>query len=165
MESGKYEKVALKVQRPGLIFDIPLDLYILRRIGGFVQRYFRLRSDLIGIVDEYGEQIFEEMDYQHEGQNCVQFRCLYENYPGIRIPVVYFTSHYMIAMEWIQGEKPPWVHFKSLMKTGVEFSLHQLLDVGFYHADPHAGNLLRTPDKCLAYVDYGMVRFLDKNTR
>ncbi|GJD10934.1 Uncharacterized protein Gasu2_50970 [Galdieria sulphuraria] len=165
-EDGQYEKIALKVQRPGLIFDIPLDLYVLRFIAGIVQRQFRLRSDLVGILDEYAQQIFEEMDYQHEGENCLQFRMLYKNYPGIRIPDVYFTTHYLIALEWIDGEKPPWGSYsKTLMKTGVEFSLHQLLDVGFYHADPHAGNLLRTPDNCLAYVDYGMVRYLDKNTR
>ncbi|GJQ10362.1 hypothetical protein GpartN1_g2153.t1 [Galdieria partita] len=165
-EDGKYEKIALKVQRPGLIFDIPLDLYILRSIAGLVRRQFRLRSDLVGILDEYAQQIFEEMDYQHEGENCMQFRWLYRNYPGICIPSVYFTSHYLIALEWIEGDKPPWGSYsKSLMKIGVEFSLHQLLDVGFYHADPHAGNLLRTPDNCLAYVDYGMVRYLDRNTR
>lgn len=166
-EDGTLERIALKVQRPGLIFDVPLDLYILRWLGALARRQFGLRSDLVGILDEYAQQVFEEMDYQHESENCVQFGALYGNYPGVRIPKVFFATRYLLALEWIDGEKPPWGSYsKSLLKTGIAFSLHQLLDVGLYHADPHAGNLLRTTrDNCLAYVDYGMVRYLDRDTR
>eukprot|EP00871_Galdieria_phlegrea_P004558 jgi/Galph1/5102/GphlegSOOS_G3781.1 len=165
-EDNHWQKIAVKVQRPGLLFDVPLDLYILRLFAGLAQKQFKLRSNLVGILDDYAQQLFEEMDYQHEADNCRRFWFLYRDFAMVTIPQVYFSSHYMIVLEWIDGEKPPWgSHARSLVRTGIEFSLHQLLDVGFYHADPHSGNLLRTVDNRLAYLDYGMVRYISEDTR
>ncbi|MGG6293212.1 ABC1 kinase family protein [Leptolyngbya sp. AN02str] len=166
LKSG--EEVAVKVQRPGLAQRITLDLYILRQLASFVTRRFkRIRSDLVGIMDEFGARIFEEMDYTQEGQNAERFAELYGKLPNIYVPRIYweYTARRVLTMEWINGTKltnPQEIYAQGidaayLIEIGVQCSLRQLLEHGFFHADPHPGNLLATPDGNLAYLDFGMM--------
>ncbi|WP_413201000.1 ABC1 kinase family protein [Nostoc piscinale] len=162
------EEVAVKVQRPDLRERITIDLYILRRIAGWVQRNVkRVRSDLVGILDELGDRIFEEMDYIHEGENAERFFQLYGHIRDIYIPKIYweYTNRRVLTMEWINGTKltqaaeiaAQGIDARYLIEVGVQCSLRQLLEHGFFHADPHPGNLLATPDGKLAYLDFGMM--------
>ncbi|OCQ98802.1 hypothetical protein BCD64_22365 [Nostoc sp. MBR 210] len=162
------EEVAVKVQRPDLRERITIDLYILRRIAGWVQRNVkRVRSDLVGILDELGDRIFEEMDYVHEGENAERFFQLYGHIRDIYIPKIYweYTNRRVLTMEWINGTKltqtaeiaAQGIDARYLIEVGVQCSLRQLLEHGFFHADPHPGNLLATPDGKLAYLDFGMM--------
>ncbi|MBD1911796.1 MULTISPECIES: AarF/ABC1/UbiB kinase family protein [unclassified Leptolyngbya] len=162
------EDVAVKVQRPGLAQRITLDLYILRAMAVFAARRFkRIRSDLVGIMDEFGARIFEEMDYTHEGYNAERFAQLYGHLPEIYVPRIYweYTNRRVLTMEWIEGVKltdpkavrSMGVDAAHLIEVGVQCSLRQLLEHGFFHADPHPGNLLATPDGKLAYLDFGMM--------
>ncbi len=162
------EDVAVKVQRPGLAQRITLDLYILRQAAALTTRYVRrIRSDLVGIMDEFGARIFEEMDYNHEGRNAERFAELYGKLPDIYVPSIYweYTNRRVLTMEWIEGTKltdPEEIYEKGidaayLIDVGVQCSLRQLLEYGFFHADPHPGNLLATPDGKLAYLDFGMM--------
>ncbi|MBW4651850.1 MAG: AarF/ABC1/UbiB kinase family protein [Kaiparowitsia implicata GSE-PSE-MK54-09C] len=162
------EDVAVKVQRPGLAQRITLDLYILRQAAALTTRYVRrIRSDLVGIMDEFGSRIFEEMDYNHEGRNAERFAELYGKLPDIYVPSIYweYTNRRVLTMEWIEGTKltdPEEIYEKGidaayLIDVGVQCSLRQLLEYGFFHADPHPGNLLATPDGKLAYLDFGMM--------
>lgn len=162
------EEVAVKVQRPDLRERITIDLYILRRLAGWVQKNVkRVRSDLVGILDELGERIFEEMDYIHEGENAERFFQLYGHIKDIYVPKIYweYTNRRVLTMEWIDGIKltqaaeirDRGIDARYLIEVGVQCSLRQLLEHGFFHADPHPGNLLATLDGKLAYLDFGMM--------
>ncbi|MBW4657326.1 MAG: AarF/ABC1/UbiB kinase family protein [Drouetiella hepatica Uher 2000/2452] len=166
LKSG--ETVAVKVQRPGLADQITLDLFILRRLAAWISNNFtRVRSDLVGIMDEFGTRIFEEMDYNQEGRNAERFAQLYGHLPDIYVPRIYwqYTQRRVLTMEWIVGTKltqPQEIRDQGidptyLIEMGVQCSLRQLLEHGFFHADPHPGNLLVTPDGKLAYLDFGMM--------
>ncbi|RUR74620.1 ABC1 kinase family protein [Chlorogloeopsis fritschii PCC 9212] len=162
------EEVAVKVQRPDLRERIAIDLYILRRLAGWAQKNFkRIRSDLVGILDELGDRIFEEMDYIHEGENAERFYQLYGHIKDIYVPKIYweYTNRRVLTMEWINGTKltepekirAQGIDARYLIEVGVQCSLRQLLEHGFFHADPHPGNLLATTDGKLAYLDFGMM--------
>ena len=162
------ETVAVKVQRPGLSQQITLDLYILRSIASWAAKNVkRVRSDLVGIMDEFGARIFEEMDYTQEGRNAERFAQLYGHITDIYVPRIYwqYTQRRVLTMEWITGTKltnateirAQGSDAGYLVEVGVQCSLLQLLEHGFFHADPHPGNLLATPDGKLAYLDFGMM--------
>ncbi len=162
------EDVAIKVQRPGLTAQITRDIYLLRRLAQWACNNLTVvRSDLVSIMDEFGTRIFEEMDYTHEGENAQRFESLYGYIPNIIVPKIYteLTARRVLTMEWINGTKltePDILQAKGLKATdiveiGVQCSLRQLLEHGFFHADPHPGNLLVTDDGKLAYLDFGMM--------
>ncbi|MBD0343779.1 MAG: AarF/ABC1/UbiB kinase family protein [Coleofasciculus sp. Co-bin14] len=162
------ETVAVKVQRPGLARRIALDVYILRRLAQWAQNNIkRVRSDLVAIMDEFGSRIFEEMDYSHEGRNAERFAKLYGNLQDVYVPKIYwqYTGRRVLTMEWItgtkltnmEGIKNQGIDARHLIDVGVQCSLRQLLEHGFFHADPHPGNLLATPEGKLAYLDFGMM--------
>jgi predicted unusual protein kinase regulating ubiquinone biosynthesis (AarF/ABC1/UbiB family) len=162
------ETVAVKVQRPGLAERITLDIYLMRGISGLMMRYIKqVRSNLIAITDEFAARIFEEMDYTHEGHNAEHFDELYGNLPDIYVPRIYwkYTGRRVLTMEWITGTKltqldairEQGIDATHLIDVGVQCSLRQLLEHGFFHADPHPGNLLAMPDGRLAYLDFGMM--------
>ncbi|MEH2464828.1 ABC1 kinase family protein [Nostoc sp.] len=162
------EEVAVKVQRPDLREGITIDLYILRNLAAWAQKKIkRVRSDLVGILDELGDRIFEEMDYIHEGENAERFFELYGHIKDVYIPQIYweYTNRRVLTMEWINGTKltqteeisAQGIDARYLIEVGVQCSLRQLLEHGFFHADPHPGNLLATTDGKLAYLDFGMM--------
>ncbi|AFY56222.1 putative unusual protein kinase [Rivularia sp. PCC 7116] len=162
------EEVAIKVQRPDLRERITIDLYILRRLAAWGQKAIKqVRSDLVGILDELGERIFEEMDYVNEGENAERFFQLYGHLKDVYVPKIYweYTNRRVLTMEWINGLKLTQVNeiaalgidARYLVEVGVQCSLRQLLEHGFFHADPHPGNLLATYDGKLAYLDFGMM--------
>lgn len=162
------EMVAVKVQRPGLAQSIALDTYILRGMAAFIMRKVkRVRSDLVAIMDEFSSRIFEEMDYTQEGRNAERFAQLYGQMKDIYVPKIYwqYTGRRVLTMEWITGTKltqPEAIRAQGidatyLIDVGVQCSLRQLLENGFFHADPHPGNLLATPEGKLAYLDFGMM--------
>jgi predicted unusual protein kinase regulating ubiquinone biosynthesis (AarF/ABC1/UbiB family) len=162
------EQVAIKVQRPDLTRRITLDIYIMRSLASWAQQNVkRIRSDLVAITDEFASRIFEEMNYCHEGKNAEKFAELYGHLPEIYIPKIYwdYTGRRVLTMEWIDGTKltnieaiqAKGIDAAHLVEVGVNCSLRQLLEHGFFHADPHPGNLLATTDGKLAYLDFGMM--------
>jgi predicted unusual protein kinase regulating ubiquinone biosynthesis (AarF/ABC1/UbiB family) len=162
------EIVAVKVQRPDLRERVTLDTYLLRSIALWVQQNVkRVRSDLVGIMDEFAERIFEEMDYNQEARNAELFAKLYGHLKDIYVPKIYreYTRRRVLTMEWIEGTKltdleavrSQGIRASYLIEVGVQCSLRQLLEHGFFHADPHPGNLLATTDGKLAYLDFGMM--------
>ncbi len=170
------ETVAVKVQRPDLAQLIAIDMYILRGISQWVQKNRKqIRSDLVGIVDEFASRIFEEMDYTQEGRNAERFAELYGYMKDIYIPQIYwpYTRRRVLTMEWIEGTKltnieairAQGIDATHLIDVGVQCSLRQLLGQGFFHADPHPGNLLAMPDGKLAYLDFGMMSEVDIEQR
>jgi predicted unusual protein kinase regulating ubiquinone biosynthesis (AarF/ABC1/UbiB family) len=170
------ETVAVKVQRPDLQQKIALDLYIMRGLAAYAKKTFKnLRSDLVAILDEFGSRIFEEMDYIQEGKNAERFEQLYGNIPDIYIPRIYweYTRRRVLTMEWITGTKltnleamqKQGINASYLIEVGVQCSLRQLLEHGFFHADPHPGNLLASPEGKLVYLDFGMMSEVKRQQR
>ena len=162
------EEVAVKVQRPDLTRRITLDIYIMRGLAGWIKKNVkRVRSDLVAIIDELAERIFEETNYNQEGRNADLFQELYGYIEEIYVPKIYweYTGKRVLTMEWIAGTKltdiqavqAQGIDATHLVEVGVECSLRQLLEHGFFHADPHPGNLLAMPDGRLAYLDFGMM--------
>jgi predicted unusual protein kinase regulating ubiquinone biosynthesis (AarF/ABC1/UbiB family) len=170
------ERVAVKVQRPGLREQITLDLYIVRNIAAWLNRNVRLiRSDLVALIDELGRRVFEEMDYLNEAANAEKFRQLHSHNPRIAVPAIHWqaTSRRVLTMEWIDGTKLTnleavraiGVDPDDMVQVGVNCSLQQLLEHGFFHADPHPGNLLALADGRLAYLDFGMMSEVTREAR
>jgi predicted unusual protein kinase regulating ubiquinone biosynthesis (AarF/ABC1/UbiB family) len=162
------EAVAVKVQRPDLVKRITLDIYIMRSLSLWAKRSVkRLRSDLVAITDELASRIFEEMNYFQEAVNADKFAKLYGELPEIYVPKIYwnYTGRRVLTMEWVEGIKltniqaiqAKGIDATHLVEVGVQCSLRQLLEHGFFHADPHPGNLLAMEDGRLAYLDFGMM--------
>ena len=170
------QKVAVKVQRPGLREQITLDLYIVRNIAGWLKSNVRLiRSDLVALIDELGRRVFEEMDYLNEASNAEQFSILHTHNKRIAVPQIYreATSRRVLTMEWFDGVKLTnldsvkrlGIDPNEMVEIGVNCSLQQLLEHGFFHADPHPGNLLALPDGRLCYLDFGMMSEVSRESR
>ncbi|KAF8660168.1 hypothetical protein HU200_057733 [Digitaria exilis] len=151
--------VAVKVQRPGVQAAISLDIYILRFLASLARKAAKLNTDLPAVLDEWASSLFREMDYREEARNGLKFRELFGKFRDVSVPEMYLeqTRRRVLVMEWIEGEKLSEVRDQYLVEVGVYCSLSQLLEYGFYHADPHPGNLLRTVDGKLAYLDFGMM--------
>ena len=170
------DTVAVKIQRPGLREQITLDLYIVRNIFIWLKRNISfIRSDLVALIDELGKRIFEEMDYINEANNAYKFKKFHENNDKIAIPKIYkeYTSRRVLVMEWIEGVKLTNINAvkklginpDEMINTGVNCSLKQLLEDGFFHADPHPGNLLALKDGRLCYLDFGMMSEVSRQSR
>ncbi|XP_050363742.1 uncharacterized aarF domain-containing protein kinase At1g71810, chloroplastic [Argentina anserina] len=155
----KGQLVAVKVQRPGVQAAISLDILILHSLAGILRRIRKLNTDLQAVVDEWASSLFREMDYRKEANNGIKFRQLYGGIPDVKVPEMYLehTSRRVLVMEWVEGQKLSGVNDLYLVEVGTYCSFNQLLECGFYHADPHPGNLLRTNDGKLAYLDFGMM--------
>ena len=169
------ESVAIKVQRPDLGDRISIDIYIVRLLAAWAKKNIaRVKSDLVAIVDEFASKLYEEMDYQKEGRNAEKFRRLYAH-PAIHTPRIHwnYTRRKVMTMEWINGIKltelekieAQGLNGRELIEIGVNCSLRQLLENGFFHADPHPGNLLAMSDGRLAYLDFGMMSSVQPHQR
>ncbi len=170
------DKVAVKVQRPGLREQITLDLYIVRKIASWLNKYIGLiRSDLVALIDELGKRVFEEMDYLNEAKNGERFKKNHEHNKKIAVPKIYkhASSRRVLTMEWIDGVKLTnldavkklGIEPAEMVDIGVNCSLEQLLEHGFFHADPHPGNLLALEDGRLCYLDFGMMSEVTRESR
>ena len=163
------ETVAVKVQRPNLRPKLSLDLYLMRILAGWSEPWLPLNlgHDLTLIVDEFGLKLFEEIDYLNEAKNAEQFAQNFAGDPEVKVPAIYhqYCNHSVLTLEWIDGIKltdlgkleAAGLDADELIRIGVTSGLRQLLEYGFFHADPHPGNLFATLDGRMAYIDFGMM--------
>jgi predicted unusual protein kinase regulating ubiquinone biosynthesis (AarF/ABC1/UbiB family) len=163
------EEVAVKVQRPHLAAMIAGDIHLLQKIAGYAARFPKLNenADWAGMLHEFEETIQEEMDYAQEGRNAERFRDNFKTWQNIYVPTIYWshTSKKVLTLEFIRGTKV--IESELLAAKGLSAAntnrlliktyLKQLLEDGFFHADPHPGNLLVMNDGRLAFFDFGMV--------
>ena len=173
---------AVKVQRPNLYFLIRRDVVILKILATTFSPLLPLNIGVgIGeIIDEFGKALFEEIDYEIEGKNALRFAELFEANPNVFIPSLEknFSSKRVITTSWIDGVKlrerttleqnnlVP----SSFIKTCVISGLQQLFEHGYFHADPHPGNMFALKggsltDGHLAYVDFGMMDTISNSDR
>ncbi|MFB6277151.1 MAG: ABC1 kinase family protein [Halothece sp.] len=171
------EEVAVKVQRPNLEPILTLDLFIMRWGVSKIKSWLPLNlgHDLTLIIDEFGIKLFEEIDYLNEAQNAEQFADNFKNDDTVKVPKIYwdYSSYRILTLEWIQGikltdtEKIKAANLDQnrLTEIGVVAGLRQLLEHGFFHADPHPGNLFAMSDGRMAYIDFGMMDQLAEETK
>lgn len=162
------QTVAVKVQRPGIEEAIGLDFYLIRGLGFFINKYVDIiTSDVVALIDEFARRVYQELNYVQEGQNARRFKKLYADREDILVPDIFwdYTSGKVLTMEWVDGVKlneqdaieRQGLKVLDLVNTGIQCSLRQLLEYGYFHADPHPGNLLATPEGKLAFLDFGMM--------
>ncbi|MBI3950872.1 MAG: AarF/ABC1/UbiB kinase family protein [Acidobacteria bacterium] len=167
-------QVAVKIQRPRLKETIDFDLRILNRIVKFLKRYPNLFRgvDWTGVLNQFAVTIYQEMDYLQEAQNADRFRHHFRHWKDVYVPQIYWqlTTRQVLTMEYIHGLKVTEVG--SLRARGftpakinrllARTYLKQMLEDGFFHADPHPGNLRVMPDGRLAFFDFGMAGQIDQ---
>ena len=169
------QTIALKIQRPNTEEIVALDLYVLRWWGGFYNQIFRALGrdiNLQSVMDDFGRLLYAEIDYIAEAANARRFSELYAQdvaLSSVFVPRVYseLTTRKVLTMEWVDGVRLTDgeslealdLDRRKLVDTLVQCSLRQIMENGFFHADPHAGNLLATPDGRLCYLDFGMMSY------
>jgi predicted unusual protein kinase regulating ubiquinone biosynthesis (AarF/ABC1/UbiB family) len=171
------ETVAVKVQRPNLLPVITRDLYLLRWASSWITPFLPLNlgENLTVIVDEFGTKLFEEIDYQNEGRNAEKFAANFSDDDSVMVPLIYwrYCTHTVLTLEWIDGIKfndldgirAAEIDRDLLIKTAVVAGMRQLLEFGFFHADPHPGNLFVLGDGRMAFIDFGMMDQLTQHTK
>jgi predicted unusual protein kinase regulating ubiquinone biosynthesis (AarF/ABC1/UbiB family) len=171
------EEVVVKVQRPGLQKLFHIDLEILKGIARYFQRHPKWGQgrDWMGIYAECCKILYEEIEYLNEGRNADAFRRNFRNEDWVRVPRVFwrYASPRVLTLEYVPGIKIS--HYealeaagldrKELAKLGARAYLQQILDSGFFHADPHPGNLAVSPEGALIFYDFGMMGQIQAITR
>ena len=162
--------VAIKVQRPNIVDQIALDMYIIREtIAPFLKRTFNLNTDIVGVIDAWGTGFVAELDYIQEAVNAKSFSDSISRTPLAGVvfapPVVdELTTRNVLTTQWIVGERldeSTRDDVSALCSIAMNSYLTMMLETGLLHCDPHPGNLLRTNDGRLCILDWGMVTRLD----
>ncbi|MFM5983671.1 MAG: ABC1 kinase family protein [Sphaerospermopsis kisseleviana] len=171
------ESVVVKVQRPGLKKLFEIDLQILKGIARYFQNHpkWGRGRDWMGIYEECCRILWEEIDYLNEGRNADTFRRNFRAYNWVKVPRVYwrYATSRVITLEYVPGIKvsqydaleAAGVDRRAIARYGAQAYLHQLLNNGFFHADPHPGNLAVSADGALIFYDFGMMGTIKSNVR
>ncbi|MFM7635797.1 MAG: ABC1 kinase family protein, partial [Cyanobacteriota bacterium] len=166
--------VAVKVQRPNLAFILRRDLVLIRLLGVISAPLLPLNLGfgLGEIIDEFGRSLFEEIDYRREADNAERFATLFSGHPEVTVPAVerHLSGQRVLTTTWLHGTKlqerqtleAQRLDPAALIRTCVISGLRQLLEFGYFHADPHPGNLFALPGRTgamghVGYVDFGMM--------
>lgn len=167
------ETVVIKVQRPGVKKTIVIDLEILGDIAHFLQSRteWGRTYNILGLVDEFSRTIRDELDYTIEAGNADRFARNFQNDPTVRFPKVFweYSTHQILVLEAVSGHKVNDVvtndGFQAqrgiIAQNLVNAIIKQLLNDGFFHADPHPGNILIASTGTIFFLDFGMVGRLD----
>ncbi len=162
-------KVVVKIQRPNIEEKIRLDLRLLQYLSHkVVKRYPEFAAlDVERIVEEFSEIILNELNYLHEAGNMMRFKQMFNGDARVKVPEVYqeFTTKRILVMEYIDGIPPDrldlmfekGIDAKVIAYNGADLILTMILKHGFFHADPHAGNIFVLPGNVICFIDWGMV--------
>lgn len=161
--------VIVKVQRPNIREQIETDINILAAIAQVLEKNIPESRfyNPVGIVEEFSKTIRKELDFTEEAKNCCRFRRNFEDNPDIYIPKVFgeFITEKVLIMERIDGVRiddisaidAMGIDRKKLAKIGVDAYFKMVLDDGFFHADPHPGNIYVMPSGQIGFMDFGIV--------
>ncbi|PZD71598.1 putative protein kinase UbiB [Acaryochloris thomasi RCC1774] len=172
------EEVAVKVQRPGLKQLFSIDLGIMRGFAEFVQYrtpWGQDGRDWLGIYEECHQNLWGELDYLNEGRNANLFRRNFKGQTDVIVPRVHwrYTTTRLLTMEYLPGIKvndvdalgAAGIDRVAIAQLGARSYLSQILHHGFFHADPHPGNIAVNPDGALIFYDFGMMGQLPPETK
>jgi len=175
LEDG--EKVVVKVQRPNIEKIIETDLDILFDLARLTEKHISASRlyDPVGIIEEFARSIRLELDYGSEGRNAEKFSKNFEEDKTVYAPKVYweFSSKRILTMELIEGIKIDNIieldkvgyDRKKIAENGAKAFMKQILVDGFFHADPHPGNISVMKDEIIGFMDFGMMGRLDEEIR
>jgi predicted unusual protein kinase regulating ubiquinone biosynthesis (AarF/ABC1/UbiB family) len=182
-----YCKVVVKIQRPEIDRLIEVDLSALRQVGRWLERYppIRRRADVAALIEEFADTVHEEVDYLAEARNAEIFAEYFRNDSKVRVPRVVWshTTRRVLTLEDVYAIKI--TDYAAITAAGIDRAevarvlldayLKQIFDHGFFHADPHPGNLFVTPAPAaagsgapgwrLTFVDFGMAGRVPENLR
>ncbi|MEH1938919.1 MAG: AarF/ABC1/UbiB kinase family protein [Nostoc sp.] len=171
------ELVVVKVQRPGLKKLFEIDLQILKGITRYFQNHpkWGRGRDWLGIYEECCRILWEEIDYLNEGRNADTFRRNFRGYDWVNVPKVYwrYATSRVLTLEYLPGIKisqyealeAAGLDRKAIARQGAQAYLLQLLNSGFFHADPHPGNIAVSATGALIFYDFGMMGRIKSNIR
>jgi predicted unusual protein kinase regulating ubiquinone biosynthesis (AarF/ABC1/UbiB family) len=185
-DERSWVEVVVKVQRPDIETVIATDLAALRTVGNWAMRYepIRRRADIPALLAEFSRILYEEIDYLAEGRNAEKFAVNFQDLPGVRIPGVVWslTTRRALTLEDVYAIKI--TDYDQITAAGVDLDevaervfdiyLYQIFENGFFHADPHPGNLFVEPGGSnedgqvtwnLTFVDFGMVGHVPPGAR
>ena len=169
------EKVAVKIQKEGITDKIDLDIKIMKYIAVRADKWNSSlkKLNLPGIMDEFDRSIHKEIDYNNEFMNMQRIEYNFEGNEYIHIPATYpsYCTGKVLTMEFIEGTKLNDVYEsqsdefdkKLLAKNILDSFLQQLFIDGFFHGDPHPGNIIILEDNVTCYLDFGMMGFFDED--
>ena len=170
-------EVVVKLRRPGVVEQVEEDLRILVDLVTIAERRWVMARhyDLMAIVQEFAQTLREELDYLHEGRNVERFADNFANDPSVHIPLVYWetTTARVLTLERMKGAKISDVDAiesagldrLDVARHATQILLTSILEHGFFHADPHPGNVFVEPDGRIALIDFGMTGELDSATQ
>jgi len=171
------EEVAVKVQHPGIRKTIEVDLEIMLHLATLMERHIEELSlhRPVKIVEEFAKTIEKEMDYSIEATNMERFAGNFLDDPTVYVPKVFreTTTERVLTMEYVEGIKVSEIDRlemagldrKAICARGTDFLLKQVFNYGFFHADPHPGNIFVLPNNVICLLDFGMVGVVDRYTR
>lgn len=169
-------EVIFKVQRPDIRELIEVDLTILANLAERVEKYLPYLSPYnpVDVIEEFSQQMRKELDFIRDGKNAEIIANNLKEMPAVKIPKVYweYSGPRLLVMEYVDGIRIDKIEelkekhdLKQLANIGFEAYIHQIFLDGFYHGDPHPGNLRVTDDGRLVFFDFGLVGVLRPERR
>jgi len=171
------EEAVVKVQRPGIRKIIEVDLEIMLHLASLMERHLEELQvhRPVRIVQEFARTLEKEIDYTIETSHIERFARQSMDDPTVYVPKVFrdTTTERILTMEYIDGIKASEIDRieregldrKIITARGADLILRQIFDYGFFHADPHPGNIFVLPDNVICYIDFGMMGSIDRQTR
>ena len=166
------ERVAIKIQRPNIKHKIEIDLILMKILARqVVKTYPGLTSfNLIGFVEDFGENLMKELDFNNEASNMLRFTDMFKDDPSCYIPKVFkqYSRQRLLVMEFVEGLRPDDIDGlraagfdpQVIAENGTHIILKMILRHGFFHADPHPGNIFIRGDNQIVLLDHGMAASL-----
>ena len=166
------ERVAVKIQRPNIKHKIEIDLILMKILARqVVKTYPGLTSfNLIGFVEDFGEKLMKELDFNNEASNMMRFADMFKDDPRCYIPKVFikYCRQRLLVMEFVEGLRPDDIDglkaagfdTQLIAENGTHIILKMILQHGFFHADPHPGNIFIRGDNQIVLLDHGMAASL-----
>ena len=171
------EEVVVKVQRPGIDRTIETDLEIMFHLAMIMEKHVQeMRSlNIVKVVEEFERAIHKELNFAIEASNLERFGNNFKKDPNIYVPKCYrnYSTKKILTMEYIEGIKISDIESikangldqQIIARRGADLVLKQIFEFGFFHADPHPGNVLILPENVICFLDYGMMGTLTRTTR
>lgn len=170
-------EVVVKIQRPNVKLIVETDLSIIKEVIRRGASFFENNgiSNPLDVVLAFEKSMQKELDYLSEARNISQFRAFYKHRKDFYVPLAYkeYSTSKVLVLEFVKGCKitdvpqlRKWdIDIPTLAKTGLGIYMTQIFEFGFFHADPHPGNILIRPDGAICLIDFGMVGKLSKRDK
>ncbi len=171
------ERVAVKIRRPRIAQIVEVDVQIMHNMAGLMEKHLEFGQihQPTKIVEEFARTLDHELDYEIEAANLKRFARQFEDNPLVYVPRVYddLSNHRVLVLEFVKGVKPTKreelealkLDPREIAQRGAKLIIEQIFVHGFFHADPHPGNILVLPNHIVCYLDFGMMGRLDRQSR